>query len=47
MDEEILMFGNIETEKYKFYHHKTPIFVKGVDTEKALVSIKIFSGQKL
>ena len=26
MGKEILTFGNIEIEKNKFYHHKTPIF---------------------
>ena len=26
MGKEILTFGNIEIEKSKFYHHKTPIF---------------------
>ena len=26
MGKEILTFGNIEIEKNKIYHHKTPIF---------------------
>ena len=26
MGKEILKFGDIEIEKNKFYHHKTPIF---------------------
>ena len=26
MGKEILMFEDIEIEKNKFYHHKTPIF---------------------
>ena len=26
MGEEILTFDNIEIQKNKFYHHKTPIF---------------------
>ena len=26
MGKEVLMFGNIEIEKIKFYHHKTPTF---------------------
>ena len=34
MGKEILTFGNIEIEKKKFYHHKTPIFFGDVDTEK-------------
>ena len=35
------MFGNTETEKSKFYHHKTPIFLGDVNTEKLLVSNQI------
>ena len=27
MGKQILTFGNIEIEKYKFYCHKTPIFL--------------------
>ena len=34
MGKEILTFGNIKTEKNKFYSNKTPIFLKVVDTEK-------------
>ena len=29
MGKEILTFGNIEIEKYKFCRHKTPIFFGG------------------
>ena len=46
MDKEILTFGNIEIEKNKFYHNKTPIFLKDVDIEKVLVSNKISFGKK-
>ena len=28
MGKEILMFGNIEIEKNKFYRHENPIFLK-------------------
>ena len=35
---EILTFDNIEIERNKFYHNKTPIFLKNVDIEKVLVS---------
>ena len=28
MGKEILTFGDIEIEKNKFYHHKTPISLK-------------------
>ena len=40
------MFGDIEIETNKFYHHKSLTFLKDVDTEKALVSNKISSGEK-
>ena len=39
------MFGNIEINKNKFYHHKSPIFLGGVDIEKVLVSKKISFGE--
>ena len=29
MGKAILMFGDIETEKNKFYHHKTPFLGGG------------------
>ena len=44
MDQEILMFGNTEIEKNKFYCRESPIFYNNVDTEKLLVSNKISSG---
>ena len=31
---------------FKFYHHKTPIFLGDVDIEKVLVSNKISFGEK-
>ena len=46
MGTEILTFGNIEIEKNKFYHHKTPILRADIDTEKVLVSNKISFGEK-
>ena len=46
MEKEVLTFGDIETEKNKFYHHKTPIFLGGVDIKKVLVSNKISFGEK-
>ena len=42
MGKEVLMFGDIEIEKNKFYLHKTPFLKKDVDIEKVLVSKKIF-----
>ena len=46
MGKEILMFGNIEIEKNKFYHHKTPTFLGDVDIKKVLVSKKISFSEK-
>ena len=46
MGKEILTFGDTETGKNKFHHHKSPIFLKDVDIEKILVSNKISSGGK-
>ena len=41
MRREILTFGNVKTEKNKFYCYKSYIFLKDVDIEKVLVSNKI------
>ena len=46
MGKEILRFGNIEIEKNRFYHNKTPILWGDVDIEKLLVSKKIPFGGK-
>ena len=46
MGTEILMFGDIEIEKNKFYCNKIPILLKDVDIEKVLVSNKISFGEK-
>ena len=46
MGKEVLKFEDIQTEKNKFYRHKTPIFLKDVDIERVLVSNKIFFDQK-
>ena len=46
MGKKNLMFGDIEIEKYKFYHHKSPILLEHADIEKVLVSNKISSGEK-
>ena len=43
---EILTLGGIEIAKNKFYHNKTPIFLKDVNIEKLLVSEKISFGEK-
>ena len=40
------MFGNIEIEKNKFYHHKSRVTLKNVDAEKVLVPSKISFGKK-
>ena len=46
MEKEILTFGNIEIEKNKFYHHKTPLLLGILHIKKALVSNKISFGEK-
>ena len=46
MGKEIFTFCDIEIEKKFFYRNKIPIFLKGVDIEKVLVSNKIFFGKK-
>ena len=46
MGEETLTFGDFEIEKNKFYHHKTPIFWGDIETEKVLVTKKIYSSEK-
>ena len=46
MGKEILMLRDTEIENKKFYHHKTPIFLKDVDVEKVLVSNKISFGEE-
>ena len=46
MSKEVLTFGNIEIEKNKFYCHKTPAHLRGVNIEKLLVSSKISFGEK-
>ena len=40
MGKEILTFGNIETEKNKFYQDKDPNVLGDVDIKKVLVSKK-------
>ena len=39
---ETLMFSDIKIERNKCYYHKSPIFKIYIDTEKVLVSNKIF-----
>ena len=46
MVKEISTFGNIETEKNKFYRNKTPVFLKNGDIKKVLVSKKMSFGEK-
>ena len=41
MGKEILTFSDIEIEKNKLYHYKSPIFLKDVDVKKVFVSSKI------
>ena len=46
MSKEILTFDDIEIEKNKFYHHKSPIPLTDADIEKVLVSNKISFDEK-
>ena len=46
MGKEILMFGDIQIEKNKYYCNRTPIYLKDVDIEKVLVSNKIYFDEK-
>ena len=46
MSKKVLTFDNIEIEKNKFYHHKTPTFLGDVDIEKKLVSNNVSFGEK-
>ena len=36
MGKGILTFRDVDIEKNQFYHYKSPIFLKNVDTEKVL-----------
>ena len=44
MGKKILTFGDIETEKDKFYCYKIPLFLEDIDIDN--VSNKISSGEK-
>ena len=44
MGKEVLKFGNIE--KNKFYHHKSPVPLRDVDSQKVLVSNNFYFGEK-
>ena len=46
MGKEISTFGGIEIEENKLYRYKSPILLKDVNIEKALVPKKISSGGK-
>ena len=41
MKKQIIMFGNIKIEKYKFHNHKSPILVDDEDIDKILISNKV------
>ena len=46
MGKIILKFCDIKIEKIKLYCHKIPVPLRDVDIEKALVSNKIYFGEK-
>ena len=43
---EIITFANIEVEKHKFHHHKSPILIHDVNIIKIVVSSKFLFGKK-
>ena len=43
---EKIIFGDIETEKKKFYQHKKPISIKNIESNKIKVSNKVRFGKK-
>ena len=43
---ELLTFDDIEIDKNKFYHYKSPVPLRDLDIEKVLVSNKISFGEK-
>ena len=46
MSKGILTLSYLETKVFKIYRNKTPIFVKDIDSEKLLVSNKIYLVKK-
>ena len=46
MDKEIITFGNIEVQKYKFHQHKNPILIFDVNIAIIIVSNKVPYGYK-
>ena len=46
MAKKTFSFVDIETEKHKFYRHKSLVFIRDVDNEKVLVSSKISFDKK-
>ena len=46
MDKEIITFGNIEAEKYKFHQLKNPILIFDVNIAIIIVSNKVPYGYK-
>ena len=46
--ENILKFGDIETQKQKLHQHKEPISIRNVDINEIVVSNKVcFSKKKI
>ena len=44
--EKSIIFGDIETQKQKFYQHKKPISIKNIESNKITVSNKVRFGKK-
>lgn len=45
MGKEIIMYCDIETEKYKFHQLKSPISINDADITKIIVPIKVLLGK--
>ena len=46
VDKEIITFGNIEIEKYKFHQHKSLILIHDINIDRIVVSNKVPFGKK-
>ena len=44
INKEIIAFGKIEVEKFKFHHRQNLILLEGVDIDNILISSMVSSG---
>ena len=47
MGKEIIVFGDVETEKRKFHYHENIILLEDVDIDNIRVSSMVSSGEKI